>query len=125
MYSKILYNPHSAWASGLRVEGKCHRGSESLLSSVEDFRIENISSSMCHGGWLFVEAVGLDNNIVYVVTHRGIDKRGIVAPCVLLVSKHFYPCEIDQGGLLSYLPELGSLLLTPCVSLVVVEIPVG
>ena len=60
-----------------------------------------------------------------VVTHRGIDKRGIVAPCVLLVSKHFYPCGIYLGDLLSCLPELGSLLLTPCVSLVVVEIPVG
>ena len=43
MYSKILYRPHSACASGLRAEGKCHR-SEASFSSVEDFRIENISS---------------------------------------------------------------------------------
>jgi len=116
--------------------------------------------SICHGGWLFVGAVGLDNNIeyilrsqpcqgvqgcflpcsifhragiwshlvypiVWVVTHRGIDKKGIVASRVLLVSTHFYPCGIYLGGLLSCLPELGSLPLTPCVSLVVVEIPVG
>jgi len=55
----------------------------------------------------------------------GIDKKGIVAPCVLHVSIHFYLCGIYLGGLLSCLPGLGSLLLTPCVSLVVVEIPVG
>jgi len=35
MYSKILYKPHSAWASGLRAEGKCHRGSEALFSEVK------------------------------------------------------------------------------------------
>ena len=57
--------------------------------------------------------------------HKGIDKRGIVAPCVLLVSTHFYPCGIYLGGLSSCLPELGSLPMSPCVSLVVVEIPVG
>ena len=54
----------------------------------------------------------------------GIDKRGIAAPCVLLVSIRFYLYGICLGGLLSCLPELGSLLLTPCVSLVVVGTPV-
>jgi len=54
-----------------------------------------------------------------------IDKRGIAAPCVLLVSIRFYPYGICLGGLLSYLPELGSLLLTRCVSLVVVGTHVG
>ena len=44
IYSKILYRPHSACASGLRAKGKCHQGCEALFSSVEDFRIENISS---------------------------------------------------------------------------------
>ena len=48
MCSRILYKPHSAWASGLRAEGNCHRSSEALLSSVEDFRIENFSSTYVH-----------------------------------------------------------------------------
>ena len=43
-YSKILSRPHSAWASGLRAQGKCHRGSKASFSSVEDLRIENIIS---------------------------------------------------------------------------------
>jgi len=42
--SRILYRPHSTCASGLKAEGKCHRGSDASFISVEDFRIENISS---------------------------------------------------------------------------------
>ena len=31
VYSKILYRPHSACASGLKAEGKCHRGRRDIL----------------------------------------------------------------------------------------------
>ena len=62
---------------------------------------------------------------VLVINKHLSHQRGIVAPYVLLVSTHFYLCEIYLGGLLSCLPELRSLPLIPCVSLVVVEIPVG
>jgi len=43
-FARVLYMPHSACASGLRAEGKCHWGSKTSFSSVEDLRIENISS---------------------------------------------------------------------------------
>ena len=157
MYSKILYSPHSACASGLKAEGKCHRGSEASFSSVEDLRIENISS--LHIPWS-VAIVVPGSSIVYVlrsapclgvlvsfspynifhgdgiwphsvipiacvVAHREIDKIGIVAPFVLLVSIHFCPCGICLGGLLSCLPWSRTLLLILSGSWVVAVIPGG
>ena len=63
--------------------------------------------------------------IVWVVANREIDKRGILAPFVLLVSIHFCHCGICLGGLLSCLPWSKNLLLILSGSFVVVVIPGG
>ena len=92
--------------------------------------LRTLVPSICHGRWLFVGAVGLGNNIEYVLhsqpcprvlgcflswsidiwlpvvypivwveARMEIDKRDIAAPCVLLVSIHFYLCGIYLGSL--------------------------